>query len=155
MWATLILFSVAFCSYFTIHGIIEYCQCAARTSIQTKSEAFIEFPALTFCLTDFFSKPEASRIIIYDFIKRKMGVKIANLSDFEKFFLPIDSVELGYELQQNLNLPTYNDSQRRSIGFNKTEFILDCKFNQVKCNMSSIIWYFNPVFGKFFVCLSI
>jgi hypothetical protein len=152
MWAILIFFSVGFCSYFTIRGIIEYFQFDTRTSIKTKAEAYIEFRALNFWLTYFFSNPEASQKIIYDFVERKTGVKMANLTDYKNFSLSSDHMDLvflAFELQQNLNLPAYNDSERRSIGFNKSEFVLECKFNQIECNMSYIIWKFDTIF----VCL--
>jgi hypothetical protein len=148
LWIILILISIGFCSYFTINGILEYLQFQTSSSLSAKSEPSIELPALTLCLTTFFGKRDASHKIIYNFIERKTGKKITNLSDYISFIKYYDALalmSLSNELQQNMNL--FNETVKRSIGFNKSEFVLECVFNTDLCNISSIVWYFSPLFG--------
>jgi hypothetical protein len=153
MWTILILISIGTSSYFTITGLTEYLEFSTRSNIFSKTEDYNTLPALTFCSTMFFAKWKESRPIVYKFLENKTGKKITGESDFVEL---IDSVELtdlaNFYTQLGMLLKTgwVNDSTVRSISFNKSEFVLECTFNGVSCNLESVIWYFNTYYGKIY-----
>jgi hypothetical protein len=152
MWAGLILISIGASSYFTITGLIEYLEFRTRSSIFSKTEDYNTFPALTFCSTMFFPKLKESRPIVYKFFENKTGKTINDERDFMDIKDSLNAQNLFYTyylaLSRTLMTSSFNDSTRKSIGFNKSEFVLECTFDGVSCDMESIIWIYNWGLGK-------
>jgi hypothetical protein len=152
VWAVLIIMSIGASSYFTITGLMEYLEFNTRSKIFSKTEDSNTFPALTFCSTLFFPKWSVSRPIVYTFLENKTGKKINDEKDFMNIRDSLDAQNLLYTYYLDLGITlvtsSFNDSTRKSIGFNKSEFILECTFNSVPCDMKSIIWLYNGYYGK-------
>jgi hypothetical protein len=151
VWLVAILGSVATCSYLVVDCFIEYFAFETTSKIEVIYESFSTMPAITVCLTNYFVAP-SSRGLIVDHFSTVNNRAMTRLQDYDDIYNISRSIETilprVFTLKQMLASPAFNDSQRKQIGFNRSEFLMECKLGRNDCDPNSIVWYFDYNFGN-------
>ena len=105
------------------------------------------FPAVTICQSSFLSSKEAENLI--ESILTENGRNRSEIS--YKYFKKHSSSLAGF-LRRYVNDPSFGDSQRKLLGFNISDRIINCGFGETpelsKCTFADFHWFFHWLYGN-------
>ena len=155
IWLLCLIGSIGMCSYMVYRTVALYLKWEAVIRVDQRDSIELTFPAITICNLNPFVTPEATAYI-RDYYNNKYNVSIKNYSDF---LMLVDSKRINYETDwifyQTFD-PAFNQSLKKSFGYEPTRLITNCLMNRVqKCNSSHFKWSYSPLFGNNKLLLSI
>lgn len=149
MWAICFLASTGYCGFLVIMSIYDYLEYQVVTKIRLVSEKPVTFPAVTICNLNPFVTPEANQFIL-DYFSNYYGYNFTNQFDFNDYFNEKNaSIMQTFErMRQKVAEPNFGDSEKQKFGLNLENFISECYFNNIDCNMSEFRWYYSNIYGN-------
>lgn len=145
MWTIFLLFSLTLCCYMISKSFLEYFQFQTTSKIEVKYETNTDLPAVTICLPNFFPSKKAKKFL-YTEIEKSVGDMRAFLAGAVNS--TYDLRNRIYKLSLQTSTSKYDDEFRRSLGFNKSQMILDCTYNHTECDRNLVVHYFNSDVGN-------
>ena len=133
--------------------------------MQTINETPAEFPSVLICDSNPFTTI-MSQILLdqimknITFIKRERlglnsGLYLRELG-FYNYYFPHDvTIDLSFDAYQYATTFTFDtnftDSQRKSLGWDLSQVLINCKFNGINCDINKDFeWYFSFQYGNCF-----
>ena len=144
-WTIVSLISLGVSVYYIQQGILGFLAYDVTTKIRIINEQPTNFPSVTICNIHPFTT-----VYSVGFLKQSLidGLMVLNGTD------PLSNANLAY---QTLGGAMYlarstavisSDSVKQKLGFTFDQFVLDCTFNKMKCNISDFDWYYDFNRGK-------
>ena len=145
VWALIFLLFLTTTFFVLVNIVISYFQYNVVSSISVINERPSLFPVVTICNSNPFTTKEAENLIrnlsIDNFEKN-----LENVGYYEFLSYRNDLNELT---KQYVNAPNYEEENKKSLGFNLSQIINSCYFNQEKCNWTNEFhWVFNYEYGN-------
>ena len=145
VWLLCLFVAISCCLYAMSSNINEYLSYDVSTNIKIITESKTEFPTVTVCNINPLTTTDGLELMQY----------IAN-----KYFDP-NSIKTAEQLTKNLEelnygarlfafQPEYSDEKRKNLGFNLSESLTFCIFNQEKCSIADFEWYYDMSHGNCF-----
>jgi hypothetical protein len=70
---------------------------------------------------------------------------LSNLSNYSTVQTDYDFIR--YYLSSEISLASVSNSYKKSLGQSMDEFFISCIYNQLPCNMSLWVWYWDSYWG--------
>jgi len=153
-WTFSLLVSFGLTAYLILQSILSYLSFEVYTTSRTIFETPALFPKITICNYN----PFATRYSI-DFLRGinklvRDDIDMFNLTQLDqmnytdktKFFADIYSSASSVMLGKN-----FTDDQRKQLGHNLEDILIECSFNGDTCTTDDFSWKFDNYFGNCFV----
>ena len=138
IWIVSFLLSIAYCSFVTISIVLNYLSHQVLINMQVVTTIPTEFPAVTICNLNPFDR-KRSQSYIDQVLKRNDLAYVSNetLIDMHPS-LVLNLIKSSIASDTNLD-----KEQKRNLGFDLDFMFLFCKFNNVPCNQSDFLFFYN------------
>ena len=148
LWS-FIFFSFAGLTFFVlINNVLAYFQYNSNTSFQLINERPALFPTITICDSNAFTTKFAQSLI-ENLSLSQYGKNISNMfkMDYSNFAMN----NLSRMVKSHVNDPKFGDEMRKRLGFNLSQIMLNCTFNQNQCDFNrDFNWIFHFEYGNCF-----
>ena len=147
MWVLITLVSAGFSCYYIAQGISDFLGYDVTTKIRFINEQPAMFPSVTLCNVNPFTTQE-SLSFLNDALTN--GGMVLNGTD------PLSTENLIYQTLDfssylavsNAMSPYFSDVDKQKLGFTLEQFVLDCSFNKLPCNLTDFAWFYDFYKGK-------
>ena len=147
-WSFIFLSFSSFTFFILVSNVIAYYQYETTTSFQIINEQPSLFPAITICDSNAFTTKKAESLIL-NMSKEFYGIDLTKLP-FSKYYDYVTG-NLTQVVKSYVSDPKYGDENRQQLGFNLSQLMTSCVFNQVSCNFNEDFhWFFHYDFGNCF-----
>jgi hypothetical protein len=138
MWLLFFLFSTAICGFMIARSIIEYLNYDVVTKIRVLHENPSEFPTITICNINPFTKIKSKGLYkqvvekYKNFVNFDQQVTVEDLRAYQPYFL------------LEAKNPEYGDENRTLLGPMLSEMLISCSFHgsDEECNESDFEWFY-------------
>jgi hypothetical protein len=148
LWSCIFFSFAGLTFYVLINNILAYFQFSSNTSFQLINERPALFPTVTICDSNPFTTKFAQNLI-ENLSLSQYGKNIASLSD--KDYIKFALFNLSRLVKSHVSDPKFGHDKRKLLGFNLSEIILQCTFNQIDCDFTKDFnWIFHYDYGNCF-----
>ena len=148
LWCFSLLISVTYCIYNISREIKNYFNFEYATHLETINQVPILFPVITLCnINPLITKN--GEILVKQIFKSEYGIHLSNhsLSPLE-LIKKLDQINLKARL--NAFLPEYGDKNRKLLGHNLEDMLIECFYNHHACTHHDFSWYYSLDYGNCF-----
>ena len=149
IWIVFLLTSTGcFINYSSMYVFFDY---KVTTEIRTIYETPTIFPTVVICNKNIFTTDIGIKII-------RMTIKQLNIPNVFNYQVFANlSLEDRYRASDNATFGAankvfkYTDREKRRLGHSVEDFLIECKFDDVFCNLTEdFVWYFDNIYGNCF-----
>ena len=128
MWMICFLISTGVCGYSLSLSIIDYFEYNVITKISIKERDKMIFPIVSICNLNLFATPYSNNVSNFMF----------------KTTFPFYNQMLAAKAWSNMVIKNYG-FDRTNLGYSIKEFMINCQFNQIKCDLEQDFEYFYDI----------
>ena len=144
LWLVCFLVCIFACSYTIFSNISSYLSYDVVTKTQIIAETKSTFPTVTLCgitplmtkfaenITEFY----INKYNLFNFTNETLNDYLSQL------------VIANFLAQLQVNIPDYDDENRKQLGFNLNDSLMHCTYNQNACSTLDFEWYYDYNFGN-------
>ena len=131
-------------SYVLISNVIAYFKYDVISTLEVVNEKPVIFPKVTICNTNPFTSQQAEYLLKTQILDNNLNIQNSN------FFKITNEIKSAIAFAKSVvNNPEYGDENRKLLGFNLKDLILDCSLNQIKCDLNrDVHWFFHYDYGN-------
>lgn len=149
IWLICMLVSMSLCSVMIVRSSLDFGEYEVKTKIRQVIENEIDFPMLTICNLNPLVTDQAQRFI-YDYFRQNLDKNLANITDKDM----ADNENIEWLLYTTYH-PQFNDTLRKSFGYEMKQLIYSCRFNNKRLNVDDCVesdfkWFYHSVYGNCF-----
>ena len=148
LWAVIFFSFASLTFYILVNTIISYYEYNAVTSFQMINEQPALFPTITICDANPFTTIQAQRLIM-NISQSYYDTDLANISfhQYQAYVL----TNLPNVVKSVVSDPKYGDENRKQLGFNLSQLLIDCSFSKIQCEFNKDFhWFYHFDFGNCF-----
>lgn len=147
VWAVCFFVSSVICSYMIAISLIGYFEYETVTKAKHIYRLSTEFPTISFCNQNPFMTNSSFELVESLLIKGGYITKNSSTDTFNSIFDNLLTFLRAY-VGLSLSSSAYDDTFRRSIGYNLSDMLLSCSYAGYICNSNDFEWYFDVFFGN-------
>lgn len=141
-WTIVTLISLAVSGYYMMSGITNFLAYDVTTKIRFIDEQPANFPSVTICNVNPFTTKYSLEWLNLSLINSGLVLNgTSPLSAENLVYQGLDNA--WYSAISSAMSPETIDSVKKQLGFTIDQFILDCNFNNMKCNLTDFAWYYD------------
>lgn len=142
-WLISTLISAGVCGWLVGRSILDFMDYETVTQSRVIFETPTYFPAVSICSLNAFTTEEGFRYV-EEFSKNANSPE----GDFylSRYF-QYDIEFLRYSFGAFLTMDNFTDYDRKAMGYDLTQMLLSCYFNNDACNREDFKWFFDPYYG--------
>ena len=127
------------------------------SKMQTIDETPSEFPTVSICDSNPYTTSQAQYLLehlMQIFVSYDISSGLSQLGFYNYYLSQNDnSIKSSFYLYKfastYTNDPSFNNSQRKSLGWDLFQVMINCTFNRIKCDLNNDFqWYFSPQYGN-------
>ena len=144
-WSLIFTASFSLFVYSSVISVLNYFEYNVITTSRIVNEASVEFPVVSFCNLNMFSKNNSQLFEIMSALNQSYSRSklktMKNVEELRKTQYLIKSYASGVKL---------SDEQRKSFGLSIEEMLVSCYFNGASCNENDFEWFYTFEYGNCF-----
>ena len=153
-WAIVTVISLAVTGYYMYSGLDNFLAYDVTTKIRFIDEQPTNFPSVTICNVNPFTTKYSMEFLNQSLTSNSLVLNgTAPLSTENLVYQSLDAV--WYSAISSAMSPETIDSKKQQLGFTIDQFVLDCTFNKMKCNLTDFSWYYDFYRGNIYCTLTL
>ena len=148
IWILVFFSFTGLTSYILLRNVLAYFEYNVVSTVEVINESPTFFPTVTICDSNPFSTFQAETLIRQLIADDQSALNLSNMSyiDVLAYYEYV-----AYITKQFVYVPEYGDANRRILGFNLSDLVQTCRFNNIPCNLSNDFhWLFHFDYGNCF-----
>jgi hypothetical protein len=143
IWLTCFLISTGMCAFMVGRSIIDFLSYDVTTKIRVYSEFSSEFPVITICNINPFTKNASLQLLKQCYLRENGSISEdqINLNDLDSVYEPFRCTAKD---------PAFGDENRKKLGPDMSEMLLSCKFINRDCTAKNFSWIYLVNYGNCF-----
>ena len=149
VWLTFLLLCICLFAKFAINSFANYFEYRVSTELRTIYETPTIFPTVSICNKNKFTTDHGIHMIKNKIASLNFS-DIFNMTVLKKMSMRdrFHTVDDGVSLASN-EIFKYPDEERKKLGRTLNDFLVECKFDNIDCNLEEdFVWFFDNVYGN-------